>query len=146
MKYSRRLKLFSPCINSEFRQILSHCHCQVLLFKRSFLLILYFLGGGAGPRLELPRGGKRNTAPLGTPLCLAWGREMQADVILKEPPPWMPPLSLSGGARVEGAWRARPPLSYATQNTTLGAYSGRYPIRHWIPMFFGTPCIKSTIV
>ena len=27
---------------------------------------------------------------------------MQADVILKEPPPWMPPLSLSGGARVEG--------------------------------------------
>ena len=33
---------------------------------------------------------------------------MQADVILKEPPPWMPPLSLSGGARVEGG--AAPPL------------------------------------
>ena len=32
---------------------------------------------------------------------------MQADVILKEPPPWMPPLSLSGGARVEGG--AAPP-------------------------------------
>jgi len=37
---------------------------------------------------------------------------MQADVILKEPPPWMPPLSLSGGARVEGRG-ARPPPSYA---------------------------------
>jgi len=34
---------------------------------------------------------------------------MQADVILKEPPPWMPPLSLSGGARVEGGGGARPP-------------------------------------
>ena len=33
---------------------------------------------------------------------------MQADVILKEPPPWMPPLSLSGGARVEGGGGARP--------------------------------------
>ena len=31
---------------------------------------------------------------------------MQADVILKEPPSWVPPLSLSRGARVEGA---RPP-------------------------------------
>ena len=28
---------------------------------------------------------------------------MQADVIFKEPPPWVPPFSLSGGgARVEG--------------------------------------------
>ena len=36
---------------------------------------------------------------------------MQADVILKEPPPWMPPLSLSGGARVEGGGGfAAPPL------------------------------------
>ena len=33
---------------------------------------------------------------------------MQADVILKEPPPWVPPFSLSGGARVEGG--GPPPL------------------------------------
>jgi len=37
---------------------------------------------------------------------------MQADVILKEPPPWVPPFSLSGGARVEGAGGgARTPLA-----------------------------------
>ena len=35
---------------------------------------------------------------------------MQADVILKEPPSWVPPLSLSGGAHVEGGGGARPPL------------------------------------
>ena len=35
---------------------------------------------------------------------------MQADVILKEPPPWVPPLSLSGGAHIEGAGGAAPPL------------------------------------
>ena len=34
---------------------------------------------------------------------------MQADVILKEPPSWVPPLSLSGGARVEGGGGPRPP-------------------------------------
>ncbi len=34
---------------------------------------------------------------------------MQTDVILKEPPPWMPPLSLSGGARVEGGGGGRGP-------------------------------------
>ena len=34
---------------------------------------------------------------------------MQADVILKEPPPWVPPFSLSGGARVEGGGGTRPP-------------------------------------
>ena len=34
---------------------------------------------------------------------------MQADVILKEPPPWMPPISLSGGAHVEGGGGGRPP-------------------------------------
>jgi len=38
---------------------------------------------------------------------------MQADVILKEPPPWMPPLSLSGGARVDGGGGVRHPPSYA---------------------------------
>jgi len=38
---------------------------------------------------------------------------MQADVILKEPPSWVPPLSLSGGgASVEGGG-GRGPLSYA---------------------------------
>ena len=49
MSRSRFCKSFSLkfCINSEFRQILSLCHCKVLLFKRSFLLILYFSGGGA---------------------------------------------------------------------------------------------------
>jgi len=88
----RRLKLFSPCINSEFRKILSLCHCQVLLFKRSFLLILYFPGG------QCPAWNSQ-----GGPLCLAWGREMQADVILKEPrPSWVPPLSLSGGGTRRG--------------------------------------------
>ena len=87
--------LFSPCINSEFRQIFSLCHCQVLLFKRSFLLILYFPGNLQGG-----------------PLCLAWGRKMQADLILKEPPSWVPPLASQGGAsRREGA---RPP-SYAPE-------------------------------
>ena len=41
---------------------------------------------------------------------LTWQREMQADV--KEPPPWVPPpLSLSGGARVEGGVRPRLQLS-----------------------------------
>ena len=35
---------------------------------------------------------------------------MQADVILKEPPSWVPPLSLSGGARVEGGGGPGPPL------------------------------------
>ena len=34
---------------------------------------------------------------------------MQADVILKEPPSWVPPLSLSGGASVEGAGGGRGP-------------------------------------
>ena len=34
---------------------------------------------------------------------------MQADVILKEPPSWVPPLSLSGGASVEGGG-GPPPL------------------------------------
>ena len=34
---------------------------------------------------------------------------MQADVILKEPPSWVPPLSLSGGARVEGVGGPAPP-------------------------------------
>ena len=62
------------------------------------------------PRLELPGGAKRTTAPLGTPLCLAWGREMQANVILKEPPPWVPPFSLSvGGTRRGGLGGAAPP-------------------------------------
>jgi len=43
---------------------------------------------------------------------------MQADVILKEPPPWVPPLSLSGGARVEGGGGgARPPLVRPCQRT-----------------------------
>ena len=37
---------------------------------------------------------------------------MQADVILKEPPPRMPPINLSGGAREEGG--AAPP-SYAPE-------------------------------
>ena len=27
---------------------------------------------------------------------------MQADVILKEPPPWVPPSASQGGARIEG--------------------------------------------
>ena len=44
----RKLKLFSPCINSEFRTILSLCHCQALLSKRSFLLILYFWNSQGG--------------------------------------------------------------------------------------------------
>ena len=37
---------------------------------------------------------------------------MQADVILKEPPSWVPPLSLSGGASVEGGGGGAAP-SYA---------------------------------
>ena len=37
---------------------------------------------------------------------------MQADVILKEPPQWVPPFSLSGGTRRGGAGGAAPP-SYA---------------------------------
>ena len=45
---------------------------------------------------------------------LTWEREMQADVILKEPPPWVPPLSLSGGARIEGARPPRTPLFFTT--------------------------------
>ena len=40
---------------------------------------------------------------------LTWEREMQADVILKEPPPWVPPLSLSGGAHIEGGGGHGPP-------------------------------------
>ena len=57
-----------------------------VFFYRSFLLILYFPGGA---RWLLP--------PLGTLLChcLAWGREMQADVKLKEPPPMGAPLGSS---------------------------------------------------
>ena len=39
---------------------------------------------------------------------------MQADVILKEPPPWVPPSASQGGAHVEGGGWARPPPSYAT--------------------------------
>ena len=45
---------------------------------------------------------------------------MQADVILKEPPPWVPPFSLSGGARVEGGGGAWPP-SYAPVYKVLKA-------------------------
>ena len=44
---------------------------------------------------------------------------MEADVILKEPPPWVPPFSLSGGARVEGG--APPPR---TQGTLHELYFG----------------------
>ena len=49
---------------------------------------------------------------------------MQADVILKEPPTWMPPLSLSGGARLEGGGGARPPPSSAPERSicVLGDY------------------------
>jgi len=39
---------------------------------------------------------------------------MQADVILKEPPPWVPPLSLSGGAHIEGGGGHGPPPLYAS--------------------------------
>jgi len=40
---------------------------------------------------------------------------MQADVILKEPPSWVLPLSLSGGgASVEGGGGSRPPLVLCT--------------------------------
>ena len=46
---------------------------------------------------------------------------MQADVILKEPPPWMPPLSLSGGART--------PLSPFT-------VLSRAPLQFQVAMFF----------
>ena len=54
-----------------------------------------------------------NSFNLSTTLCLAWGREMQANVILKEPPPWVtPPLSLSGGHAQWGA-AGRGPPSYA---------------------------------
>ena len=55
------------CINSKFRQILSLCHCQVLLFKRSFLLILYFPGGGGAGPLWNSQGGHPLCTPL-TPL------------------------------------------------------------------------------
>ena len=48
---------------------------------------------------------------------------MQADVILKEPPPWMPPLSLSEGARVEGGGGAAPSL-YAPEYRSLISYVG----------------------
>ena len=41
---------------------------------------------------------------------------MQSNVILKEPPPWVSPLSLSGGARVKGAGGAAPP-SYAPDSS-----------------------------
>ena len=34
---------------------------------------------------------------------------MQADVILKDPPSWGPPHSLSGGAHVEGGGGPGPP-------------------------------------
>ena len=34
---------------------------------------------------------------------------MQADVILKDPLLWVPPVSLLGGARVGGGGGARPP-------------------------------------
>ena len=56
-----------------------------------------------------PRGGQQDYCPLGTPLCLAWGREMQADVILKEPPSWVPPLSLSGEGTRRGGGGSGPP-------------------------------------
>ena len=49
---------------------------------------------------------------------------MQADVILKEPSSWVPPLSLSGGARVEGGGRARPHPLYAPE---LGCLCGVFP-------------------
>ena len=38
------------------------------------------------------------------------GGEMQADVILKEPPSWVPPLSISGGPSVEGGRGGAAPL------------------------------------
>ena len=47
---------------------------------------------------------------------------MQADVKLKEPPSWVPPLSLSGGASVDGGGGgAAPPrtpllVTYVTQS------------------------------
>jgi len=90
----------------------------VLLFKRSFLLILYFPGGGSAPP-GTPRGA---TGLLPLRYATVPGlqeREMKADVILKEPPSWVPPLSLSGGARVEGGGGGRgPPSLYAPEHQT----------------------------
>jgi len=44
---------------------------------------------------------------------------MQADVILKEPPLWVPPSASQGGARVEGGEGGRGPPSYATVHSEI---------------------------
>jgi len=105
----RRLKLFSPCINSEFRQILSLCHCQGLLFKRSFLLILYFPGGQC-PAWN-SQGGQEDYCPprYATVPGLRKGNVSRCNN--KRASPMGAPLQpLRGGTRRGGRGGARPPL------------------------------------
>jgi len=61
---------------------------------------------------------------------------MQADVILKEPPPWVPPLSLSGGVRVEGGGGARPP-SYAPGECVTPVLVRKTEVKHTCPQHTG---------
>ena len=95
----RRLKLFSPCINSEFRQILNICHCKVLLSKRSFLLILYLQAGHCTPRT--PRGQEDYCPP--TVPGLRKGNAGSCNI--KRASPWV--LSASQGGTRIGGWGAR---------------------------------------
>ena len=48
---------------------------------------------------------------------------MQADVILKDHPSWVPPHSLSGGAHVEGGGGPGPPSSDAPAGKDDGEVS-----------------------
>ena len=76
---------------------------------------------------------------------------MQADVILKEPPSWVPPSSLSGGARVEGGGGPGPPsyapvplscIKYVPRGKTLDMKSGPSMMRTYRP----NPLQKSPII
>ena len=86
-----------------------HYNCQMLLFKRCFLLIFYFPGGGSAPS-GTPRGGATGLLPprYATVPGLRKGNASRCN-IKRASPMGAPSQPLRGRARVEGGGGPPPP-------------------------------------